>query len=275
MEIVFKDKNDEAAATLSTPFNLSAAVTGVSADKKRTLLGAKVHRRRRRLNCSGKTCDPFIGLHLGSLQHPYYIFNISLEGLANVQKRYQIERVGFKMTTYNPEFTRMELWFRFFFLLSSLVVFMAFIFSMKDYPLGDWSIEQKWTLLLLPMLSCFNNPLFPLTVLSSGMVSDVLMQSTFLFTLLLYWLCVCHGLRQTERRFITFYLPKILLVGSMWIAATTVAYSEKGDELIDPSFTFQVENAHHKTFQLLFVSLLGCYVTYLLFLCLRAFGELR
>ncbi len=37
----------------------------------------------------------------------------------------------------------------------------------------------------------------------------------------------------------------------------------------------QLKTAHHHNFQLTFMTLLGLYVTYLLYLALRAFGELR
>ena len=61
-----------------------------------------------------------------------------------------------------------------------------------------------------------------------------------MFSLLLYWLCIFHGLRQTERGAFSFYLPKVMLVGTMWISATGVAYFEKKAELRDPSFSYQV-----------------------------------
>ncbi len=66
-----------------------------------------------------------------------------------------------------------------------------------------------------------------------------------------------------------------MLVGLMWLSATSVAYFEKQYELKDPSFSYQLQSAHHHSFQLLFMTLLGCYVTYVLYLALRAFGELR
>ena len=70
------------------------------------------------------------------------------------------------------------------------------------FPLDDWSIEQKWVAFLLPLLLAFNNPLFAWTLLSSSVVPaflDALFQSSYLFGLLLFWLCIFHGLRQTER----------------------------------------------------------------------------
>jgi len=52
---------------------------------------------------------------------------------------------------------------------------------------------------------------------------DAIFQSTFLFALLLFWLCIFHGLRQTDRGLYRFYLPKLLLVGTMWFSAMTMA----------------------------------------------------
>jgi len=36
-------------------------------------------------------------------------------------------------------------------------------------------------------------------------------------------LCIFHGLRQTDRGLYRFYLPKLLLVGTMWFSAMTMA----------------------------------------------------
>ena len=74
-------------------------------------------------------------------------------------------------------------------------------------------------------------------------------QTTFLFALLLFWLCILHGLRQTERGFYRFYLPKLILVGSMWSSALTIAVLEITNELRDPSFSYQLNVAHYERFQ--------------------------
>ena len=53
----------------------------------------------------------------------------------------------FTISTYNPNFTRVEIWFRFFFVLSTSVVSFAYFYisSLRKFHLSDWSYEQKWT----------------------------------------------------------------------------------------------------------------------------------
>ena len=102
----------------------------------------------------------------------------------------------------NQPDTRMELWFRFFFAVVTAFVAIAFLSNLRRFALDDWSIEQKWVAFLLPLLLAFNNPLFAWTLLSSSVVPaflDAFFQTSYLFGLLLFWLCIFHGLRQTER----------------------------------------------------------------------------
>ena len=102
--------------------------------------------------------------------------------------------------------------FRFFFVLTSVGVFVYYLGCLRFYSTADWSTEQRWVAALLPALIGFNNPLFPVTVSSDNVtaaVLDILLQSVFVFGLLSYWLCIFHGLRQTGRTVGRFYLPKV------------------------------------------------------------------
>ena len=54
-----------------------------------------------------------------------------------------------------------------------------------------------------------------------------------------------------------------------------MAILQETNELRDPSFSYQLNAAHYKNFQLYFTSMLALYVVYLFYLALRAFGELR
>lgn len=69
-------------------------------------------------------------------------------------------------------------------------------------------------------------------------------QASFVSALLLFWLCVYHGLRQNDRRFLIFYLPKILLVGAIWLSMVTVAVWQEYDEMEDPTFSYQLDTDH-------------------------------
>lgn len=73
---------------------------------------------------------------------------------------------------------------------------------------------------------------------------DAIFQISFLSALLLFWLCVYHGLRQNDRRFITFYLPKVLLVGSIWLSMIVVAVWQEIEEVNDPTFSYKLDTDH-------------------------------
>ena len=65
-----------------------------------------------------------------------YIVNVSIYGLEVVDKHFNIEDIMFIFETYNPQFTRMELWFRFFFSVVTAFVAMAFLSNLRRFALG-------------------------------------------------------------------------------------------------------------------------------------------
>ena len=230
-------------------------VKGINDKYSSEVIGDRVHNRTRVVRCADKSCDSFIVMHLGVLNHPRYLVNVSMYGLEAVDKHFNIEDIIFMFETYNPQFTRMELWFRFFFAVVSACVAVSFIASLRGFPMDDWSIEQKWVAFLLPLLLGFNNPLFAWTLVSSSVIPafiDVFFQTGFMFGLLLFWLCIFHGLRQTERGLYRFYLPKFLMVGTLWFSALTMAVLQASNELRDPSFSYQINTAHYQSFQVIF-----------------------
>nr|CAD7573600.1 unnamed protein product [Timema californicum] len=165
----------------------------------------------RHLRCERQSCEEFIVLHLGFLDYTHYILTVNFYGLESFHQRYNIKDITFYFKSYNPAFTQIEIWFRFIFLLGTFAV-------------------TKWMSLLLPLLLLYNDPIFPMTFLINSWVPgmlDAVLQATFLCSLLLFWLSIYHGLRQVqclitiapfsllvynERRLLTFYLPKLLLV---------------------------------------------------------------
>ena len=253
-------------------------VKGLLDKSKSVLIGGQSHNRTRTIRCDDEKCDSFIIMHLGVLEYSHYLVNISFTGLDSVDKHFHIKDIIFNTITYNPEFTRMEIWFRFFFVVVSVIISILFLLSMRNFFLHDWSIEQKWVAVLLPLLLNFNNPLFSLTLTSSSLFSpliDAFFQISFLMALLLFWLCIFHSLRQTERGLYTFYMGKFILVGLLWFTAMTMTVLEETNQLRDPSFSYQLNTAHYKNFQRCFVGILAIYIVYLVYLALRAFGELR
>lgn len=64
-----------------------------------------------------------------------------------------------QIKTYDPGFTQIEIWFRFIFLLFTFIVTCWFAHTLRRYVVYDWSIEQKWMSLLLPLLLFYNSKL--------------------------------------------------------------------------------------------------------------------
>lgn len=261
-------------------FQISIAIDGVGIDRKLIpVLSAETgHNRTRHLKCERQTCEEIVVAHLGFLDYNYYIITVRFHGLESFHERYNIRELTFYFKNYNPAFTEFEIWFRFIFLLTAFGVMCWFGHSLRKYPLQDWSIEQKWISVLLPLLILYNNPLFPMTFLMNswvpGMV-DAILQTTFLCAVLMFWLCVYHGLRQNERHLITFYLPKVLIVGLLWCSAFILATWLRCTELEDPTYNYVLDTSNYFGFKVFFFTVGGFYVAYLLLLILKAYSELR
>ncbi len=54
------------------------------------------------------TIIPFQGV----LTYPRYLVNLTFSGLEIVDKHFNIEDIVFTISTYNPQFTHVEIWFR-------------------------------------------------------------------------------------------------------------------------------------------------------------------
>ncbi|XP_012283820.1 transmembrane protein 181 [Orussus abietinus] len=261
-------------------FQVSVSIDGIDPDRKLiAVLAPEVgHNRTRHLKCERQSCEEFMVVHLGYLEYTNYIITVHFHGLESFHQRYYIRNLTFYFKNYNPAFTQIEIWFRLIFLLATFMVTCWFGLSLRKYPVHDWSIEQKWISILLPLLILYNNPLFPMTFLVNSWVPgmlDAILQTTFLCAILMFWLCVYHGLRQNERRLVTFYLPKLLVVGMLWGAALTLATWLRCTELEDPTYNYVLDTSNYYGFKVFFFTVGGIYIAYLLLLILRAYSELR
>ena len=150
-------------------------VEGMTGKRERAVIGGMAHNRTRTINCDARSCASFIVMHLGVLEYPRYLINVSFAGLESVDRHFNIVDILFTVITYNPDFTRMELWFRLFFVAATAVVGILFLVAgMKNFVnLDEWSIEQKWVAVLLPLLLAFDDPIFPMTLTSSSLFPAV------------------------------------------------------------------------------------------------------
>ncbi|KAL3881385.1 hypothetical protein ACJMK2_027833 [Sinanodonta woodiana] len=264
-------------------YTVSVSISGIKAEGEQTVIHAhnpelshELHSRSRLLSCRTE-CNDLILLHLGYLDYNNYIINIQFYGLEN-QTHFDIKNIIFYFKSFNTSFTQLEIWMRFVFVILTFFATCLFAHSLRRFSLRDWSIEQKWMSVLLPLLLLYNDPIFPLTFLIDSWVPgmfDAIFQASFLCGLLLFWLCIYHGVRQTDRRFWKFYFPKLLIVGMIWISAVTLASWQEYNELQDPTYFYRLDTTNFIGFKIFFFVVGGIYLLYLLYLLVRAYAELR
>lgn len=276
-KVLIDVKNDQ---SFRKEFHLSVSIEGLTrTHTSQTLLSPDhPHNRSRTLECDQRECREVTVMHLSFLRFTHYVITVNFYGLEELQKWYHVQDVVFYFKTYNPTFTKLEIWFRFFFLLLSFIVACWLAHSLRKYAVYDWSIEQKWMSVLLPLLLLYNDPVFPLGFLVESWIPslvDTVFQVSFLGALLLYWLVVYHALRQNERPFTSFYLPKLAVVGLLWLSVVVAAGVLRSRQLHDPLYSASLGASHFQSFKIFFLVVASVYVLYLTYLIITAYSELR
>lgn len=85
---------------------------------------------------------------------------------------------------------------------------------------------------------------------------------------------IYHALRQNERKFLTFYLPKIIILFPIWLCALVLAIWEKFDEHRDPTYIHFVDS-NYSGFLTCFYFSIVFYLMYLIYLMFSAYSDLR
>ncbi|CAL9692479.1 unnamed protein product [Knipowitschia caucasica] len=256
-------------------FEINVELKGVMQDASVMHIN-NVHQKSRMLHCSTFKCDEIIVLHLGFLNYTQYQVTVRFKGLENITHDM---KSNFVWKMYNPTFSQVEIWFRFVFVVMTFVVTCLFAHSLRKFSMRDWGIEQKWMSVLLPLLLLYNDPFFPLSFLVNSWFPgtlDAFFQALFLCALLLFWLCVYHGIRvQGERKCLTFYLPKLIIVGLLWLSAVTLGIWQTVNELQDPTYQYKVDIGNFQGMKVFFLIVVSLYILYLIFLIVRACSELK
>ncbi|KAL0967794.1 hypothetical protein UPYG_G00257020 [Umbra pygmaea] len=256
-------------------FEINVELKGVMQDASVMHVSNNVHQKSRLLHC-GIKCDELIVVHLGYLNYTKYQITVTFKGLENITNEV---KVNFMWKMYNPSFSQVEIWFRFIFVVLTFMVTCMFAHSLRKFSMKDWGIEQKWMSILLPLLLLYNDPFFPLSFLVNSWFPgtlDAFFQALFLCSLLLFWLCVYHGIRvQGERKCLTFYLPKLVIVGLLWLSAVTLGIWQTVNELQDPTYQYKVDIVNFQGMKIFFLVVVTLYVLYLIFLIVRACSELK
>lgn len=283
--VTFYLKNEDASETFNKDFIVALKIDGIIGsggkvrilDEDILLGGGRVHH----LYCSLKKCRPIQVFHLEFLEYTNYDFEVSFKNLESVHEKYEISDIRFSFQSVNTSFTTLTIWFRFMFLAGAFSVTCWFTHSLHRYPFTEWSLEQKWTAFVLPLLILYDNPFYPMVFLfgsSFPRLMEVLFHTSFYSSLLLFWLVFFHGVRQTNRTFSRFYAPKLVIVGSFFLSISYMSSWSRVSLLEKPTLDEEAAFQDSSLLQissLLFYSSLVAYAVYLVSLILTAFTELR
>lgn len=236
--LTFHLKNEEASEAFHKEIGVNIELEGIDGNNKNISIisGGRLSYQ---IYCGGRQCEPIQVLHLTYIAYNHYRVNITFERLEPVNTKYIIEDIIFTFRSINSSFTTLSIWFRFFFLLISFCVMCWFTHSLYRFSFIDWSIEQKWTSLLLILLLVTDNPFYPMQFLfgsSLPRLMEVFFQCSLQSALLLYWLCFFHGIRQNNRSFAKFYSPKLALILLIWFIMLYVMSSSVTNQLNNPIF---------------------------------------
>ncbi|XP_047022345.1 transmembrane protein 181 [Helicoverpa zea] len=271
--------NNDDEEIFDKSFQVSISIEGVLADHttEDILSEADAPNRTQHLKCKKRVCDEVMILHILWLDYTHYVFNVNFFGLKEFHHRYFIRDIIFYFKTYNPAFTQMETWFRFIFVMTSFFMTFWFAYMMRKYPMTDWSIEQRWIYILLPLLLTFNDPIYPLRFFPGAIMAPLIgnfFQTIFLGAVMISWLVQYHGLRQNDRGIVSFYLFKYVVVIMCGIPAIVLGNWQKFNSYLDPTFNYMMD-PDYPLVKLWFFCAITIYFLYLLILIIKAYSDLR
>ncbi|PZC72294.1 hypothetical protein B5X24_HaOG211627 [Helicoverpa armigera] len=238
--------NNDDEEIFDKSFQVSISIEGVLADHttEDILSEADAPNRTQHLKCKKRACDEVMILHILWLDYTHYVFNVNFFGLKEFHHRYFIRDIIFYFKTYNPAFTQMETWFRFIFVMTSFFMTFWFAYMMRKYPMTDWSIEQRWIYILLPLLLTFN-----------GSINR-------------------PDTHRNDRGIVSFYLFKYVVVIMCGIPAIVLGNWQKFNSYLDPTFNYMMD-PDYPLVKLWFFCAITIYFLYLLILIIKAYSDLR
>jgi Wntless-like, transmembrane domain len=189
--------------------------------------------------------------------------------------------VRMEFRVVNNAYTTFEVAWRFTFLLVSLGIGAYFTWRLREFHWRTWTIEQRWTCLLLAGVIAYNNPLYPLSVIVDSWLPAFLGQVfavTFVGELLFFWLVTFDGLRKEEpgkRLFARFYLPKLLFILVWWLCTLVISVWIEVHELDNPEYTDVRDIPGFIFFSIFELAAVLIYIVWFVWIVLNAFRDMR
>lgn len=183
-------------------------------------------------------------------------------------------------TTNSEGYMAFEITFRMVYAAIMILCLAAFlVLTIKNQGIRYWHTYQRWLVVLLFLLVWYHDPLFLVQVFAGGFwlfpVVHIVLASTFVFLFLFYMLVFVHSLfkKPKERTILTFYLPKILLVGLTYALTVALLVWTRVHSLNDPAQVSARDVPGFFYIEIATVLLFVVYAFYLFYFIVRAFGS--
>eukprot|EP00698_Gefionella_okellyi_P005542 TRINITY_DN15050_c0_g1_i1.p1 TRINITY_DN15050_c0_g1~~TRINITY_DN15050_c0_g1_i1.p1 ORF type:complete len:493 (-),score=83.36 TRINITY_DN15050_c0_g1_i1:103-1581(-) len=195
-------------------------VMWAEADSRRINISDSINVKQVECGQRSRWCNPVFLIHLQYYRYPTYNFEISFEQPEQFSSF--VGDVRFVFAYRSTGWALQELGYRLGLFGLSLAMMIWYIVSLRHFKWNEWILEQKWTLFLLLAVLCLDNPVYPLELVAIGWFFpffNVVLMMTFICMLLMFVLIMLDGVVNPDgqsHRFVTFYLPKIILLGVLF-----------------------------------------------------------
>ncbi|GAM17096.1 hypothetical protein SAMD00019534_002710 [Acytostelium subglobosum LB1] len=218
-------------------------------------------------SCKGDRCEALLLASELGIDFPTYSITVDIDPSSNSNLTY-VDHITFDLMYVNGAFALLEMISRLLFVIITAGVIAGFIYSLRKLNYRIWTLEQQFVVILLGALFFFNNPIFLLSLITSGAgfrTIDDFFTDLFVTILFYFWFVIFDGIRKngTELKFTKFYLPKIILTSLFFISSlitmSSLEHGLKTDPLADPTGLADV-------FALVSVIMLVIFLFYLVYL---------
>ena len=136
-----------------------------------------------------------------AVEHKYYKVSFTLIDTSTDPTTSLIGDCGLQMVTGTVDFSDTEMTVNILFLATSLVLFLAYIWILREHIFHTWTVEQMGTFALLLCIIFYNNPFFSLEYLVAGWFFpflDSIFKSAFVSLMFFFWFMMMNKFRDSE-----------------------------------------------------------------------------
>lgn len=178
---------------------LNAEVVAYNTDSKGIWTNKKVTNETYTFKCHTKSnegrCEPLIVKHSNKIRHSGLKFTFTFNDASEVGD------VIFRQERGNPKRASLVLSFDVIYILLAFFLFLAFGYFMKDFPLSEWTLNQKFVVFLAFGFILYNAPFLSLdyALRSTFLVFiGTLFRILFIGLLFFYWMLYAYSLRSND-----------------------------------------------------------------------------